>query len=217
MLTDVLCRAPIARYCYLSGNEVSGKRASFDSKHIRSSLSTSELSDELLLRNLIHGTLLNGKLWPLIFDTETIWDQPLGVRFRSIRFFRWFVSDPLLLDRLSDEEKPYFVVGVRDLWLADVYKVLRPESDEHQILIDVLNILDDTTEPIFPSSHVQNVPISICPTKHCNVMRFVENLGDFPSIGTLVDCAAQLLISSSPSSSSSAPPIIAYAVWVDPR
>lgn len=199
----LLLRAPVARFCFLStASSADTPRVSWDPKRIRCSLSKEELSDELLLRNLVHGTMISGKFWPVLFDSA---DRP-HTHFRSIPFFQQAVGDPSLLRSLDEEQRAYLMVGVRDLWLADSQRALSPT--EHLLLLDLLALIGD--DDCFPTADLRSMSFSLCPTRNRRVLRFIEHLAEIPGMDAdLVECAAQMAVDTEGR--------CAYAVWVDAR
>lgn len=198
-------RLPLARFCSLtSAKETTatnkGQSAHWDSSVLKSALSATELTDELLLRNLVHGTITSGKLWPLLLDRSP---HPLA-RLRSLEFFCELLRDPTVLSQLDEEQRCFLCVGIRDLWLADSHHLLN--EDEHRLLVPLLDLL---SEDLFPTGELQHIPFSFCPTKSRRVLRFVERLDEIVDGGQVLDCAAQLRVDTAP--------CVLYAVWVDAR
>ena len=89
-------------------------------QEIKNFLSQDELDDSELLRKLVHGTVLSGKLHPLISEAST--DEDDGkIHLRSM-IFQQLLADGencLYKYRLPDsDQKRIVAVGVRDLFLG---------------------------------------------------------------------------------------------------
>ncbi len=169
----------------------------WDSTKIQNSFSESEQQDPLLHFNIVTGTIVSGKLWPLIFDQS---DDPL-VEKRTIAFMKRVVREPQELKQLNEQQARHLFVGVRDLWLAESRGLL--SADEKKTLSAMLELLDDE---FVPHGEHQSMSFSFCPSKHRRVLKFIENineLGDFEE--GLLECIATMALNSAQF----------YAVWVD--
>ena len=142
-----------------------------DGGKLRCLLSRDERDDRLLVRNVIHGTILSARVYPLIFDEEGTADEPM-VRLRSLGFFRRLLADKErgveMYAGLSDEEKVIVAVGVRDLYLASE----RGLSSEEEIglLRGMMGMLDETVGCI----EAMGMNISFHPSGNFTAMKLLD-------------------------------------------
>ena len=87
--------------------------------------------DKLMLENVFHGKIISSKIYPLIYDEES--DVP-EIKFRSLSFYRKCIQDNNLYEQLEDNYKIYFMIGLRDLYIASQRNLLNDE--ENQLLLN---------------------------------------------------------------------------------
>lgn len=133
--------ATCAKWCRV----LNDGRYQLDLTKLKCLLSQDERNDTLLVRNLVHGTIVSAQVHPLIFETSSEEDEEM-VRLRSLPFF-----DQLLADAensmsnyrsLNDEQKLIVAVGVRDLFLGAWHGMLTEQGK--RILDGMVKILDET-------------------------------------------------------------------------
>jgi hypothetical protein len=76
LVVEALC----AKWCSV----LEDGSSQWDNKKIKNFLSQDELDDPALLRKLVHGTVVSGKLHPLIFEASTDEDDEKTGRMREV-------------------------------------------------------------------------------------------------------------------------------------
>jgi hypothetical protein len=148
----------------------------WDNSKIKCFMSQDELSDELLMRNLVQGTVMSSKMHPLIFEKSSRTDNKM-VQLRSLSFFNELLteSEDKVARKylsLSIDEKRVVALGVRDLFLAEWIGILN--NDEKHILCGMTEILDDSVRNI----QVMGMGISFHPSTNFKAVRLIEALDD---------------------------------------
>jgi hypothetical protein len=153
---------------------------SWDMNNLKCFLAQEERDDRLLVRNIIHGTILSGQVHPLIFDAASEHDHEM-VRLRSVPFLEQLLADERkgvpTYPSLSDEQKSLVAVGVRDLFLAKRHGFL--DEREKRILDGMVGLLDETLGCV----HAVDMNISFHPSTNFTVVKVIENLDDMMGNG----------------------------------
>jgi hypothetical protein len=147
----------------------------WDLTKLKCLLSPDECNDLLLVRNLVHGTIVSAQVYPLIFETSSEEDNEM-VQLRSLSFFNQLLADAengvSRYQSLSDEQKLIVAVGVRDLFLGAWHGLLN-EQEKH-ILDGMVKMLDETVGCF----EAMGMNISFCPSANFKVVKFIEALDD---------------------------------------
>jgi hypothetical protein len=130
-------KAVCAKWCHLQGDGL------YDLDRIKCLLSHDERNDPELLRDIFGGTIMSGKVHPLIFESSTEADGD-AVRLRSLPFFEELVADrrQSVYLSLNVEMKRIIGVGVRDLFLASWHGYLNDR--ETHVLNEIVKVLDES-------------------------------------------------------------------------
>lgn len=113
--------------------------------------------DKLLQKNIINGSILSGKIYPLIYDNESL---------RSKNFYKKIIANRIIYDLLSFEDKLVIGVGVRDLYIASSLDLLDNEMEK---------ILLDLTEIIEPNLiKYKDLLLSSNPSKNYKIVKYIS-------------------------------------------
>ena len=113
------------------------------------------------MRNIVCGSIVSGRLFPLIFDThDTSGGDDEPARLRSLDFFRVVVAAPEQYRALDEAQKRHVAVGVRDLFFARARGYL--DATERELLDRMIALIDDV-----PYGHLNgdSMSFSCCPTR----------------------------------------------------
>ena len=139
----------------------------WEAEKVKCFLSEEERKDNLLLLNLMHGSIVTAKMYPLLFDKA---DREAACYFRSFSFFEEVVADRSHYDILSEDNKLIFAVGLRDLFFAASASLLTQR--EQALLKSLVDLVDDSTS--VTTFEAQGLALSFHPSKDCKVLKFVE-------------------------------------------
>lgn len=134
-----------------------------------------ELNDPTIIGRLLSGTVITGRVHPLIFQTLSAMDSDT-VRLRSLPFLRELQTDETRglarYKSLTTEQKRIVAVGVRDLYLA-AWRGLLNDS-ERKLLDSLVGIVDETVGRV----QAQGINISFHPSANFKVVKLIESLDD---------------------------------------
>jgi hypothetical protein len=122
--------------------------------------------DKYYINNVLSGEMLSSYIYPIIFKD---YDELSGLnKFRSIKYYEECTAE--IYDLLGDDEKIYFLIGLRDLFFAN----------ETLLLDKITNFVDSIHNGIA----YQGMNISFYPTKSNKLVRILDNsiLNDNPDI-----------------------------------
>lgn len=138
-------------------------------------LTDKELDDPAIVGRLLSGTIITGRVHPLIFQTSSVTDID-AVRLRSLPFLRNLQTDETRglahYKSLTTEKKRIVAVGVRDLYLAAWRGLL--DDSERKLLDGLVGILDETVGRV----QAQGINISFHPSANFKVVKLIESLDD---------------------------------------
>jgi hypothetical protein len=161
--------APCAKWCSV----LEDGSSQWDNKKIKNFLSQDELDDPALLSKLVHGTVVGGKLHPLIFEASTDEDDE-RIRLRSTTFFQQLLADGenglSKYRSLNSDQKRIVAVGVRDLFLGKWHGVL--DECEKRVLDGMVNVLDEAVG----CCQLGGMNISFHPSANFKVVKLIEGL-----------------------------------------
>jgi len=161
--------APCAKWCSV----LEDGSSQWDNTKLKNFLSQEERDDPALGRKLIHGTVVSGKLHPLIFQASTDEDD-VKVYLRSMTFFQQLLAggeNGLSKYRsLSSDQKRIVAVGVRDLFLGEWHGVL--DDCEKRVLDGMAKVLDETVG----CCQLRGMNISFHPSANFKVVKLIEGL-----------------------------------------
>jgi hypothetical protein len=147
----------------------------WDDTKVKCFLSQEERNDLLLVRNLVHGTIVSAQMYPLIFETSTEEDNEL-VRLRSLSFFEQLLADgendESKYRSLSSDQKRIVAVGVRDLFLGAWHGVLNERKK--RILDGMVKMLDEKVG----CTQARGMNISFHPSANFKVVKLIEALDE---------------------------------------
>jgi hypothetical protein len=122
-----------------------------------------------MLENVFSGKIISPDIYPLVFNGP--YQQVPEIHYRSISFYKSGETCPL-------EYLTYFLIGLRDLFLASQSNLLTKE--EKKIFKKVVMTLDDDSL----SLNLNSFDVSPYPTRTKQVVKFLEsrilNLDDYP-------------------------------------
>jgi len=96
------------------------------------------LSDDLLmLQNAFEGKIISSHIYPLIYDSKC---EIKEISLRSLEFYREVKQNYNKFYNLSPNEKLYFMIGLRDLFVASSRDLLNEE--ENELLSTILDPMD---------------------------------------------------------------------------
>lgn len=132
-------------------------------------------SDSLYMKNVLTGKINNSKIYPLIFlDKEKSGD----LHYRTLDFISQIIVNPKLYESLELEQKIYFGVGVRDLYLAVYMKI---QIDAIYGLKDLLNqFMELEIECQDQTLECNGLKFSYFPFNNMRMLRYID-----PNIITL--------------------------------
>lgn len=163
--------APSAKWCCV----LEDGSSQWDNTKIKSFLSQDERRDAALVRKLVNGKVMSGKMHPLIFETSTDEDDEM-VRLRSIPYFEQLLADGKdgisKYRSLSSDQKRIVAVGVRDLFLGAWHGLL--DERDKSILDSMVEILDETVG----CDQVGGMNISFHPSANFKMVKLIEGLDD---------------------------------------
>ena len=147
----------VARWCEVRKSD--GKTvARWDGSRIVDRLTAAEREDSLFLANVLQGSIPSGRIYPLLFDSDTP---------RSLAFQRLAVSDRSHLDALDDAGRRQLRLGVRDLHFAEARGLL--SESERALLLEVVELLDATHHF---GQMADQLDFASCPTSRCKMLRW---------------------------------------------
>ncbi len=73
--------------------------------------------DVLMLQNVFEGKIISSLVYPLVFDCKSAQKE---ISLRSIQFYKEVQDDNSLYYNLSPNDKGYFLIGMRDLFIVHV-------------------------------------------------------------------------------------------------
>jgi len=124
--------------------------------------------DLLMLQNVFEGKIISPHVYPLIFDHKSPQKE---ISLRSIQFYREVQSDTSLYHSLTPDEKGYFLIGMRDMFIAACRDMLT--QDEKDILTDIVNLIDPKDSCIIYKT-INNIDIAPYPTASHKMVRFID-------------------------------------------
>ena len=134
-------------------------------------VSDSMADDTLMLQNVFEGNIISSDIHPLVFDSKS--SSSKGISFRSLDFYREVDHNNTLYQSLSTEEKTYFPIGVRDLFLASCNKMLSAqETDLLKRIVQIIDPYDDDQDIV--AKQILNMKVTPNPTRSNKVVKFVE-------------------------------------------
>lgn len=159
----------LARWCTIQPDG----ECVLDGENISSQVSETDAKDSAFMRDVVHGRILNAKVYPLIFETAD--GSALDVvRLRSLAYFAELVAGLeagyAAYSSLSLEQKKIIAVGVRDLFIADLHKLL--DEREVDILKGMVELVDDGID----ESQVMGMAVSFYPSANRTIVKFIEDL-----------------------------------------
>ena len=133
--------------------------------------------DLLMLQNVFEGKIISPLVYPLVFDHKSPQKE---ISLRSIQFYKEVQSDHSLYQSLSSDDKGYFFIGMRDLFIAACRDILT--QDEKNILTEIVNLIDPKDSNIIYKT-INNIDISPYPTATHKMVRFIDEKAE----GTILD------------------------------
>ena len=134
-------------------------------------VSDSMADDTLMLQNVFEGNIISSDIHPLVFDSKS--SSSKGISFRSLDFYREVDHNNTLYQSLSTEEKTYFLIGVRDLFLASCNKMLSAqETDLLKRIVQIIDPYDDDQDIV--AKQILNMKVTPYPTRSNKAVKFIE-------------------------------------------
>ena len=125
--------------------------------------------DKLLFQNIIEGHIISSKVYPLIFDAIGSHKE---VSCRSVEFYRQVDQDHKLYSQLLPEEKHFFLIGVRDLFVGLSRNML--SEDEQELLKRVVDLIDpEEDDDDIICKEILNMRVTPYPTRSHKLVRFI--------------------------------------------
>src|SRR3972149_7832021 len=118
--------------------------------------------DKYYINNVLCGKIISSHIYPILFNDYNDHDVSLN-KFRSIKFYNECTYG--IFESLEDEEKSYFLIGLRDLFFANEAALLDKITD----YIDI----------IYNGFEYQGLNVSFYPTKYNKMIRIIENKMSF--------------------------------------
>jgi hypothetical protein len=127
--------------------------------------------DKLYLNNVINGKIISSNVYPLIYDN--IEDKNNNNYYRCFDYYRKTIDDISLYNDLEDEQKLYFLTGLRDLMVSTDDFLLNKE--EIKILKKVIHIVKDELIQL----NVNGLDVSPFPSNRHKIIRHIKlNIDD---------------------------------------
>jgi len=124
--------------------------------------------DLLMLQNVFEGKIISALVYPLVFDCKS---PQREVALRSVQFYKEVQNDHSLYHNLSADDKGYFLIGVRDLFIAACRDMLSQE--EKEMLTDIVELIDPN-DSIIVYKNINNTEIAPYPTATHKMVRFIK-------------------------------------------
>jgi len=124
--------------------------------------------DLLMLQNVFEGKIISSLVYPLVFDSKAPQKE---ISLRSIHFYREVQNDHSQYRSLSSDDKGFFLIGVRDLFIAACRGMLT--QDEKELLVNLVNLIDPRDSNIVYKT-IDNIDIAPYPTATHKMVRFIE-------------------------------------------
>src|SRR5581483_6152767 len=94
--------------------------------------------DNLMLENVFHGKIISSNIYPLVYDGSS--EEP-QIKYRCLEFYNEVVENNKLYEELTHEQKIYFTMGIRDLYIASQRNLL--SNNEKKMLKRIVNVVED--------------------------------------------------------------------------
>jgi len=128
--------------------------------------------DLLMLQNVFEGKIISPLVYPLIFKHKSLQKE---ITLRSLPFYRQVENDPSIYQNLSTDEKSYFLIGLRDLFIAGCRNLL--SQGEKETLRKMVDLVDPNDENIVYKT-ISNIDIAPYPTASHKMVRFIDEKAD---------------------------------------
>ena len=116
--------------------------------------------------------------YPLIYEKKS---DKKESSLRSLEFYREVEKDPKLYTNLPKEDKIWFLIGLRDLFVATCKDIL--DKAERDLLLKMVDLVDDQGEEPLVSKKINNIEATPSPTSRNKLVRFI----DMPDSETMID------------------------------
>lgn len=123
------------------------------------------LDDKYLIANIYHGSIITSDVYPLIYDGE--YEKPHAY-YRSIPFYTQVIQNSTLYDQLTEDNKIYFAIGLRDLYIAYMKNFL--DKKTIKLLKSVIKITKDDVIGL----HINNMKITPYPCNNNLMMQYLD-------------------------------------------
>lgn len=124
------------------------------------------IDDRLWLNNIIEGGIISSEIYPLIFDSDEL--NQTNNKYRTLDFYKLIHSNNELFNDLTLDQKIYFHIGIRDLFVASERNLL---TDNEIILVkNIVCLLDEN----FICITINGIDSCPYPTKNKFVVRYIE-------------------------------------------
>jgi len=124
--------------------------------------------DLLMLQNVFEGKIISPLVYPLVFENKSPQKE---ISVRSLQFYKEVQNDALLYTILSSHDKIYFLIGLRDLFIAAARGILN--QDEKQMLVKIVELIDPNDVDIKYKT-INNMEVAPYPTASHKMVRFIE-------------------------------------------
>jgi len=124
--------------------------------------------DLLMLQNVFEGKIISPLMYPLVFNNKSLLKE---VSVRSLEFYKEVQNDASLYRDLSFGDKIYFLIGLRDLFIAAARDML--SQDEKQMLVNIVEFIDPNEKNIAFKT-INNMDIAPYPTAVHKMVRFID-------------------------------------------
>jgi len=128
--------------------------------------------DLLMLQNVFEGKIISPLVYPLVFEHKSPQKE---VSVRSLQFYKEVQNDASLYTSLSAHEKSYFLIGLRDLFIAACRDILN--QDEKEILRKMVDLVDPNDSSIIYKT-INNLEVAPYPTASHKMVRFIDQEAD---------------------------------------
>jgi len=128
--------------------------------------------DLLMLQNVFEGKIISPLVYPLVFEHKS---PQREISVRSLSYYKEAQNNASLYTSLSSHEKSYFLIGLRDLFIAACRNILN--QDEKEILLKVVELIDPNDKNIVYKT-INNLEVAPYPTSSHKMVRFIDEKAD---------------------------------------
>jgi len=124
--------------------------------------------DLLILQNVFEGKIISPLVYPLVFEDKS---SQREISMRSLQFYKEVENDASLYTDLLSHERIYFLIGLRDSFIAAARDML--SQDEKQMLVKIVELIDPNDKNIVYKT-INNMEVAPYPTASHKMVRFIK-------------------------------------------